>query len=308
MSTIKLYGSRAAALVNAPTDGSIPFPEITDLKVLESSKNVFAIEYQSDGSIYTEALGGQLSYFDNGELNPSSQIQGYISGTNDGEQALEIEFNNSVDASLLTLQNWEGYNQFISEVFADDNILSGSEDGGSVIATMLGGDDYVELFSGELNDVNGNAGADEINLFGGEGMIRGGRDNDSISIVEGSYSVYGNKGDDYIENFSLGVNDGISIAYGGKGDDVIVNFGGAMAAYGDLGSDTFVPWQTSEEGLMRIYDFEVGVDTLNLSNLDISNTAILKAENDNGKLVDSLFIGAGPYDELAVVVVGVTSL
>lgn len=308
MSTIELYGSRDAAFVTVPTDGSIPFPEITDLKALESSKDIFAIEYQSGGSIYREALGGQLSYLDSGELNPLSQIQGWISGTNDGEQALEIEFNNSVDASLLMPQSWEGYNQFISEVFADNNVLLGSEDGGSIYATMLDGDDFVELYSGERNHVNGNSGADTINLLGGEGDIYGGKDNDTIQIVEGEYSVYGNKGDDYITNYSLGSIDGDCIAYGGQGNDVIVNFGGAMAAYGDIGSDTFVPWQTGEEGLMSIYDFEVGIDTLDLSNLSITSTSILKTEDDNGNLVDSLFIGAGPYNELAVVAVGVTSL
>jgi hypothetical protein len=128
---------------------------------------------------------------------------------------------------------------------------------------MLGGNDFVELFGGDDNDVNGNLGADTFQLFGGGGRIYGGKDNDTIDLYDGFYEfVNGNNGNDLLTNYSEFGNN----IRGGKDDDLLVNVNGTGVFYGDKGFDTFLPFDSGDSSTyMVIKDFEVGIDQIDLS-------------------------------------------
>lgn len=147
-------------------------------------------------------------------------------------------------------------------ILARDNVLIGSKDGGRVVAKMKGGDDYAELHSGVNNFLNGNAGSDDIIIYGGTGRVLGGSSGDNIEIRGGKYgAINGNKGDDYIVNYAdLQVN-----VRGGADNDTIVSASGSMNAFGDKGADTFIPMSGA---FMVVKDFQPGLDSLDLSNLE----------------------------------------
>ena len=142
-----------------------------------------------------------------------------------------------------------------------DTLFIGSEDGGSVRARLLDGNDYARLNSGNKNFLNGNNGLDTIVIYGGGGKALGGADDDTITVFDGNYSsINGNRGNDLIANYAASQ----AMIRGGSEDDTIVSRGGSMNAYGDLGADTFTPFST---GYMVVKDYQSGVDRVDLSNL-----------------------------------------
>lgn len=118
-----------------------------------------------------------------------------------------------------------------------DDLIDGSNDGGSLRIRTLGGDDTVWIESGNSNWINGNWGNDTISVFGGDGIFRGGRGDDGINNHStSSVFVNGNQGNDQIRSFVISSSD--AVFRGGKGDDTLYIFNGNV--YGDDGSDTFV--------------------------------------------------------------------
>ena len=163
--------------------------------------------------------------------------------------------------SLFPAQNVDGLKWVNNTVF-------GPQDGPSLLARLLGGSDSVVINGGLNNWVNTNWDDDKLFLEGGHGVARGGIGNDLLQVRGGFWNVVnGNQGNDEIINggYLTGT------LRGGAGNDTLVNFGGGVADfYGDDGADTFRPYVLDEYGntgstLMRIKDFEPGVDTLDLS-------------------------------------------
>lgn len=229
-------------------------------------------------------------------------------------------------------------------LLSGNDVINGSNNGGSLIARLFDGNDNLNLNSGLLNDVNTNAGKDSIkiqggsgkvlagsnqdtiqyingdftsingnkgndliNLFGGRGIILGGADSDTINLEGGTFqSINGNLGTDTINvrggeaerilggadadqitNFSgqfISINgnkgndtiinnaSSSRVLRGGADNDLLINNSGANGEfYGDRGADVFKP---SDRGVMTIKDFDLGVDSINLSNLESYTTRI----------------------------------
>ena len=122
---------------------------------------------KTDGS-----LGGTLTGFDVGLDNGSLDL--YVGG-----------ITKSVDSLLAAATSEQAARDWEASLLTGDDTLIGSLDGGSVAARLMGGDDFLELHSGLLNDVNTNWGNDRIRLFGGGGTVRAGKDDDVIDVVGG---------------------------------------------------------------------------------------------------------------------------
>lgn len=149
--------------------------------------------------------------------------------------------------------------------------------GGDGVDKLNGGGGADDLFGGADRDVllgggggdalNGDSGNDKLNggggndyLYGGEGRdkLKGGSGNDYVQGGDGNDKVYGDAGNDQI--YSGGGNDK---EYGGAGNDFIYDSDGNDKIFGGDGADSFV-FQDTDFGKDKIYDFEFGVDTLDM--------------------------------------------
>lgn len=175
----------------------------------------------------------------------------------------------NIDLGTYDASDWSvGFTDDFASLYAGDDYLYGRKDGYSVTARLMDGNDRVEIYSGSSNDVNTNMGFDYIIAYGGNGMLRAGKDADEIIIAGGEYNhINGNNGSDVITNYSKFA----GTIYGGKDDDILINAGGGGYFYGNLGNDTFRPYAIDPDGLetelMIINDFVLGSDYLDTSYL-----------------------------------------
>ncbi|HRK19041.1 MAG TPA: hypothetical protein PK970_08810 [Hyphomicrobiaceae bacterium] len=194
---------------------------------------------------------------------------------------------------------------------ADRNWLAGS-DGDDVIHGR-GGHDTIEggrgndaLYGGDGDDII----ADFLNGLAstatyGNNWMSGGNGNDTIlahGARTGEWSaLHGDAGNDTLS----GSGDGSLGLYGGEGDDSIRFGRGICYIEGGTGADTFAPssWAfTSRESFAQVFDFEDGIDKVNLAaipgataaNVDIrdwgANTGILMT-NDKGVTTTLMLMG-----------------
>ena len=150
---------------------------------------------------------------------------------------------------------------------------------------ILGGadSDTINLEGGTFESINGNLGTDTINVLGGEAdRILGGADADQITNTSGQFiSINGNKGNDTIINNASSSR----VLRGGADDDLLINNTGANGEfYGDRGADIF---KLSDQGMMIIKDFNVGIDSIDFSNLESYITRI----DGNNTLIETTSSG-----------------
>lgn len=175
----------------------------------------------------------------------------------------------TIDLSTYGANDYSvGFTDDFASLYAGDDYLYGRKDGYSITARLMAGNDWVEVYSGTSNDINTNMGSDYMVAYGGNGMLRAGKDADEIVIVDGDYiHINGNNGSDTITNYSKFA----GTIFGGKDDDLLINAGGGGYFYGNLGNDTFRPYAIDSDGfeteLMIIKDFELGADYLDTSYL-----------------------------------------
>ncbi|MCD8489797.1 MAG: DUF4347 domain-containing protein [Desertifilum sp.] len=158
---------------------------------------------------------------------------------------------------------------------AGNDVLMGNQ--GS--DTLLGGMGADTLYGGKGKD----------SLLGGEGddSLMGNRCNDTLYGGKGNDVLWGGKGDDYLE--------------GGEGDDTLSGDRGSDTLVGGEGRDLFIlrtetaSTQMSEADL--ILDFEVGVDTIGLTDGVTPEDLILEAVEGN-----TLIRVAGSNQVLGIVV------
>jgi Ca2+-binding RTX toxin-like protein len=188
---------------------------------------------------------------------------------------------------ILGLNNFEDI--FIGEsdysMLMGDDVVYGPKSGVSIVGRLVDGDDYLEIYDGLRNNMNTNMGEDSIYLYGGAGSVRGGKNNDYFQITGGQWEeANGNKGNDFIINYARFAGN----IRGGADDDTLVNAGGGGYFYGDRGVDTFKPFAVDNNGnitdIMFIMDFEVGIDSLDLTAL--SNYEFVNL--DSGTVITSL--------------------
>ena len=177
----------------------------------------------------------------------------------------------------------KGGDDNIRGMLGNDTILGGSG------ADALSGDDGADiLFGGIENDyIKGGNGTDTISggdgvdqIFGGKGadiidgdkgsdIIEGGTGNDEIKGSGGDDLIYGKKGDDTLKGQSgedtLFGNQGADILNGGRGNDEMT---------GGDDADTFVYSNNNEADQDTITDFEVGIDTIDLTDFNLTNSEL----------------------------------
>ena len=179
------------------------------------------------------------------------------------------------------------------------------------------GDDYITTYLGD-DTIYGGAGDDYIDGDRGHDTIYGGDGNDHLIGFTGDNNMYGGAGDDYIES-SLGGsgtlsggdgNDeilggtGIKVIDGGAGDDIIhgnvtYNSSSVMSdtLTGGSGADTFLYKSQFDSrvvyGIDQITDFEVGIDTIDLSLITSFNAATTSVDHNGG---NDYTLKSGPHD------------
>lgn len=151
----------------------------------------------------------------------------------------------------------------------NDNILGGAGSdlisGGEGDDTVLAGTSNDTIDGGHGNDIlSGQSGDDIINGDAGDDLILGGNGNDTIDGGADNDTILGGRGNDIIS--------------GGLGDDVMT---------GGTGADSFV-FLATDGGIDRITDFNVALDTLDLSGYLTAHTEAVMTMTDtgNGVLID----------------------
>ncbi|MEM9356517.1 MAG: calcium-binding protein [Pseudomonadota bacterium] len=148
----------------------------------------------------------------------------------------------------------------------------------------FGGDDQIDGLAG--NDrIHGGDGNDVIDGGDGNDFLIGQNGNDTISGGDGADNVQGGTGADSLYGAA-----GADRIYGGNGDDTIFGGTGADHMRGGVGRDILTGGDDADtfhfsvaSGSDHITDFEVGVDTLDLSDIRHAghNTDLTYSEGDN---------------------------
>jgi len=129
----------------------------------------------------------------------------------------------------------------------------------------------VDLVGGDEDDtLTGIFGDDTLQGLGGDDTLDGGEGNDAIDGGEGADVLYAGAGND-----TLTGGEGDDFIYAESGDNRLIGGEGSDKLYGGEGADTFVFENISESvrsdsGWSSIFDFEVGVDQVDLSALDFT--------------------------------------
>lgn len=194
---------------------------------------------------------------------------------------------------------------------------------------MYGGDGNDTLYGNQRADrIYGGDGDDVIytgnghdKAFGGDGVdkIYGGNGNDVLSGNDGNDYLYGGN----LRDILYGGN-GNDKLKGGNGDDTLVGGAGRDRQYGGDGADIFVFETVSDSavGASRdfIYDFEVGIDDLDLSGLGaglsfigtggFSNTAgeVRYSINGSGQAIVAVDVDGDGIADTEIALDGVASL
>lgn len=120
---------------------------------------------------------------------------------------------------------------------------------------LLDGDDFLEVVGGNNNFANGNSGADNIVVRGGQGRYLGGADNDRLEVTGAGAGTWvnGNRGEDVV----TGSVDGVTYRGGSENDILQVSAG---TVWGDLGADTFQAM--AGQGVAIVQDYTAGEDVV----------------------------------------------
>ncbi|MEM9469871.1 MAG: S8 family serine peptidase, partial [Pseudomonadota bacterium] len=184
----------------------------------------------------------------------------------------------------------------------DNDILYGEDgfdflNGGSGDDELYGGNDNDRLYGKHGNDI----------LDGGEGndILDGGEDNDTLNGGNGNDTLEGFRGDDilngdggndrlYGENGNDYLNGGAGndFLYAGKGIDVMIGGEGTDRLYGGQFQDTFGVTDLGT-GIDRLYDFTLGQDILNITDLLDGYDSSVDDINDFVQLIN---LGNGSAD------------
>ncbi|MBE9637057.1 calcium-binding protein [Salipiger mangrovisoli] len=151
------------------------------------------------------------------------------------------------------------------------------------IITSNGVDTFVAL--NDDTTVNGRGGNDVINGAGGEDSLKGGTGDDYIKGGTMDDTIAGGSGDDTVVG---GSGDDVLIGglgndklVGGTGDDILQGGAGNNKFFGGEGADKFI-FTADSTGFNKVFDFEMGIDTLEFKNVEVSSYD----ETDAGLVVE----------------------
>ncbi|WP_170545390.1 calcium-binding protein [Ruegeria arenilitoris] len=206
----------------------------------------------------------------------------YISGGN-GSDILIAGVSDTIGDVLLGGTG----NDIVNGGLGADEIFGGEGDD-----RLLGGDGEDEIL-GENGDDYVDGGTDDDRIDGGAGqdVLVGGQGNDHIKGGAGDDVLSGGMGDD-----ALSGGDGADILEGGAGDDVLDGGWGDDLLIGGEGADVFVfrPGQ----GLDSAYDFEHGVDVVQINVTSANFEDLTLTEHGNDTLVE--------LDDVPIAILGVS--
>ena len=225
-----------------------------------------------------------------------------------------ITVNNSDILTNTYVDGGEGYDKL---VIKGDNTVNINLDELNIESVTLGGG--VSTVTGNSNEIDyliiGGSATNTITTAGGKDIVYGGASIDIISSKAGGDYIVAGDGDDTI---NTGADN--DIIYGGAGNDTINAGSGKDTIYleGDLDvisggseADVFkVSYQDQEEksGLTNlIKDFELGVDTLDLSNVKSIRSMddiTISTTYQNGKTYAKIEVG---HNKNAIYLEGVSS-
>ena len=225
-----------------------------------------------------------------------------------------ITVNNSDILTSTYVDGGEGYDKL---VIKGDNTVNINLDELNIESVVLGGG--VSTVTGNSNEIDyliiGGSATNMITTAGGKDIIYGGETIDTINSGAGDDYIVAGDGNDIIN-----AGGGDDIIYGGTGNDTINAGSGKDTIYleGDLdvisgGSDADVfklsyQDQAVKSGLTNlIKDFELGVDTLDLSNVKSIRSMddiTISTTYQNGKTYAKIEVG---HNKNAIYLEGVSS-
>jgi Ca2+-binding RTX toxin-like protein len=159
------------------------------------------------------------------------------------------------------------------------------------------GNNYSNTIYGTGYDdaIYGYGGNDVLYGLGGSDFISGGSGHDRLYGGSGHDDLYGGSGNDRLSGGT-----GLDYLSGGSGNDVLIGGRGDDAMVGGSGVDTFVI--NAFDGDDIIYDFNLGVDWLDISGTDTWNPGELWFSDVfvNGEMSTEIDYGTG-----TVILVGI---
>lgn len=138
------------------------------------------------------------------------------------------------------------------------NVITGDQKHNSLTGTN--DDDEISGLNGR-DLLKGRSGEDLLDGGDGRDRLYGGNDNDTLLGGADDDRLYGDNGDDLLVAGG-GRSDRL---WGGNDDDILVNGDGRTTMVGGDGADTFV-FATTDDGKLRIRDFDASEDMLAISN------------------------------------------
>ena len=196
---------------------------------------------------------------------PTSPIGQELTGTDGFDRIQGTQGDDVIDA--------RAGNDIVLAGAGDDTVSGGAGrdliNGGKGNDTLDGGSHRDLLNGGKGNDtLEGGSGGDALNGGAGDDVLRGGRGRDRL---------YGGRGNDELDG-----GQGRDFLVGGDGDDLLSGGQGRDILTGGKGEDTFI--LTTNPGVDRITDFEVGTDRFELgSGLTFDDLEIV--QRDGGAVI-----------------------
>ena len=299
---VKQDGTSGEDTINAPSGQSLRANGRQGNDVLNGDSGSDAL-FGGDGSDILNGHGGrdQLMGQDGNDIINGHDGNDRIFG-GDGFDIL------SGGAGADRIDGGEGNNE-INGGSGADTIFGGSGfdlisgDAGNDTIVAKGGNDQVSGGLGN-DDISGQAGSDFLYGDDGNDTLRGGSGNDTLGGGIGDDLIFGGGGQDIINGDAgddeLRGGGGGDQIYGGADDDTIIGWTGDDFLYGQAGEDVITGgdgsdhiWGGSEAdvfvftrqagpalALDTIYDFEVGVDTLDLTAFNVAGKAEIDSKYD----------------------------
>lgn len=234
-----------------------------------SNASASVAAYLKMGAVFDTSGQGRLKNFENAI---GTEFEDRLSGTEGsntiwgGASRDVIKGKNGDDI----LHGGSGNDKVISG--SGDDILTGGD--GNDILAGLAGDDVLEGGLGE-DSLYGGRDSDILSGGFGDDTLRGNRGNDTVNGSSGDDNINGGGGNDVLhgnaDNDYLAGGGGIDRLDGGLGDDIMIG-GRTRAEGGDGFEDVFVfGIDGADAGDDKIRDFELGVDMIDLSKLNLSS-------------------------------------
>lgn len=173
-----------------------------------------------------------------------------------------------------TLHGGKGGDKLYGSVGTDTASYTGSAAGVQVFLNT-GGTSGGDAIGDKLFAIENLTGSDHNDWLTGDGkanVLRGGDGNDHLMGMEGNDAVVGGAGADKLE--------------GNAGDDHLNGGAGADEYWGSVGKDTFI--FTGKHGLDTIFDFEDGLDKIEVSAADFAGMKFVDSNNDTIIMQDGL--------------------